>query len=334
MSRGNDWALIQAQFANLERLPRGGFRNAIINGGFDVWQRGTSFPITPTRYSYTADRWEALSWTGSTTTVSRQPFTAGIASTIGTEAQYFLRYTTTDTVNGHIITQKIENVRTFAGKTISLSFWARISTGSAVVNSNFIQMFGSGGSSSVYTDVTFTSSSINTSWKKFTGTVTLPSVSGKTIGENSLVQLEIKLPSGNNTFELWGVQVEPGSIATPFEQRPIGTELSLCQRYYYKSPYVVSPYVLFNTGNVMSGTFTFPVTMRIAPVTITYFDALNTLNRISIANAGGTAQNNITPPSTLNIFPDGWNFGAGGIGGTTGNNGNIMLGSFEAIAEL
>ena len=36
----------------------------------------------------------------------------------------------------------------------------------------------------------------------------------------------------SNTFDFWGIQIEKGTIATPFEQRPIGTELTLCQRYF------------------------------------------------------------------------------------------------------
>jgi hypothetical protein len=162
-----------------------------------------------------------------------------------------------------------------------------------------------------------------------------------TVTLNGSANVEVEFTASGGARTLQNVQLEQSLvsinasfIATPFEYRPIGTELSLCHRYYYKSPYIVVPYILFNQGNVMSGTYQFPVTMRVAPPSITYYDGANTVNRISIANTGGTAQNNITPPNALNIFNTGWNFGAGGMGGTTGNDGNIMLSSYEASAEL
>jgi hypothetical protein len=310
-----------------------GFRNAIINGDFRISQRGTSF--TPSSGAYTCDRWQVVfDGSGATRTVSRFAFTPGNAIS-GYESPFHLRYAqsvagTGGTFSG--LQQRIEDVRTFAGQTVTVSFWAKADA-SRSLSPVIEQVYGSGGSSS--NGLSLGTASLSTSWQRFTFTTTVPSISGKTVGANSFLQLYFVLPINTTfTIDIWGVQVEPGAIATPFEQRPIGTELALCQRYYYKSPYIVSPYILFNSGNVMSGTYQFPVTMRVAPPSITYYDGANTVNRISIANAGGTAQNNITPPNALNILSSGWNFGAGGMGGTTGNNGNIMLSSYEASAEL
>jgi hypothetical protein len=89
--------------------------------------------------------------------------------------------------------------------------------------------------------------SIGTSWQKVTVTATVPSISGKTLGTNgdSYLALTFWFDAGSDfnartdslgqqsgTFEIAQVQLEPGAVATPFEQRPIGTELALCQRYF------------------------------------------------------------------------------------------------------
>jgi hypothetical protein len=324
-----------SNYANLTTTPISGFRNAIINGDFRIWQRGSSFTPATGGGTYTADRW-ATTFSGGTPTnsVARTAFNPGIASTLGVEAEYFYKSTITSvsTATRYSVEQRIEDVRTFAGQTVTLSFWAKTDTNRSP--SVFIlQNFGTGGSGQVVGGSQIVP--MTTSWERYTVTTTLPSISGKTIGtaSNLTIRFDQTVAAGS-VLDLWGVQLEEGSIATPFEQRPVGTELALCQRYYYGSPYIVKPYVIFNSGNVMSGTFQFPVTMRVAPATITYSDGLNAVGKISIANAGGTAQNNITPPNSLTILNNGWNFGAGGMTGTTGNNGNIMLGSYQASAEL
>jgi hypothetical protein len=89
--------------------------------------------------------------------------------------------------------------------------------------------------------------SIGTSWQKVTVTATVPSISGKTLGTNgnsylALISGSTLAPTWNTstdslgqqsgTFDIAQVQIEPGPVATPFEQRPIGTELALCQRYF------------------------------------------------------------------------------------------------------
>jgi hypothetical protein len=335
-------------YAPIVPVVQTGFRNAIINGDFKINQRGAT---TSTTSGYIFDRWY---WQGSATTAtwSRQQFTPG-NQIPGNEGTAFSRTVTNASVlTDQIVNieQRIEDVRTFAGQTVTLSFWAKAASGTPKVSIIHYQSFGTGGSPSAVSGGYISQVTLSTSWNRYSITYTVPSISGKTIGttpNTSFYAIYLVYAAGSffnsttnslgwqqNTFDTWGVQLEKGSIATPFEQRPIGIELALCQRYYYKSPYIVSPYILFNSGNVMSGTYQFPVTMRVAPPSITYYDGENTVNRISIANAGGTAQNNITPPNALNILNTGWNFGAGGMGGTTGNNGNIMLGSYEASAEL
>jgi hypothetical protein len=73
------------------------------------------------------------------------------------------------------------------------------------------------------------------------------------------------------TWQVTGVQLEAGSVATPFERRPYGTELALCQRYYYKI--AGGGFLRFASGFVIDSTradfvFSFPVSMRVAPTAL------------------------------------------------------------------
>jgi hypothetical protein len=99
-------------------------KNCIINGAFNVWQRGTSFS-NPANGAYTSDRF-LLSYdgSGSTRTISQQAFTPGTAPAAGYESQYFWRanQTVAGTATYFDIRQSIENVTTFAGQTITISF--------------------------------------------------------------------------------------------------------------------------------------------------------------------------------------------------------------------
>jgi len=241
-------------------------KNRIINGDFSIWQRGTSFSTGNGAYVYTADRWVTYFYGNNTTTVSQQTFTPGTAPVAGYESQYFLRVNSTNTQT--FIGQRIEDVRTFAGQTVTVSFWAKAASGTPTFGINYAQLFGSGGSSTVVTSGT--NQTLSTSWARYSTTISVPSVSGKTIGAGSNVEIGLFTTSININIDIWGVQVEAGSVATPFETAT-GTlqgELAACQRYYY----------LHASGDQISiglGTYTlsnelhthvqFPVAMRTAP---------------------------------------------------------------------
>jgi uncharacterized Zn-binding protein involved in type VI secretion len=237
-----------------------GFRNAIINGGFDIWQRGTSF--TPSsNLIYTADRFFAYNSGNGSMTVSRQTFTPG--NTIsGYEPQFFLRTVVASVGTSTLFNlgQRIEDVRKFAGQTVTVSFWMK-SDASRTVTGFAYQLFGTGGST--FTMTQYGTFNVTTSWQRFTATVNIPSISGKTIGADSYLAIELNLPATTQTTEIWGMQVEAGSVATPFEQRPIGTELALCQRYYWRGGNA-SPGI-FSSASLARYSVRLPVSMRIAP---------------------------------------------------------------------
>lgn len=229
------------------------FRNRIINGGFDIWQRGTS----QTSVGYGSDdRWYNTH-VGSTKTVSRQEFTLGQTAVPG-EPRYFSRTVVTNVAGaGNYVGKqhRIESVRTFAGQSVTLSFWAKADASKSIAI-DFSQSFGLGGSpSSAITGIGAQKFNLTTSWQKFAATISIPSISGKTLGTDGRDWLELtlwfdagsdwnsraaSLGQQSGTFDIALVQVEAGSVATPFESRPPQVELALCQRYYEEAAFVVS----------------------------------------------------------------------------------------------
>ena len=278
-------------YPNMTTTPISGFRNAIINGDFKINQRG--FTSTTANSVYTFDRW--VTTVAGTQTYSTQAFSPGASPSSG-GINYLRIVTTAGASNYATIQQRIEDVRTFAGDTVTISFWAKAASGTPKIDITPGQNFGSGGSTTV--SVTSKAVTLSTAWQRFTHTVTVPSISGKTVGTSSYLALELQLNNAynasigqqSNTFDIWGVQVEKGTIATPFEQRPIGVEIALCQRYYEKSYNIdVAPgtntgegsywgdFTTHGDGTTISPIF-FKVTKRITPSSVTY---------ISVGGTGG-----------------------------------------------
>ena len=261
-----------------------GFKNYIINGNFDIWQYGTS----QTTYGYgSADRWYSGN-IGSTKTHSQVSCTDTERALFN--AAYFSRTVVSSIAGaGNYVTtaQRIEDVTKLAGKTITVSFWAKANSNKNIWL-EFRQLFGTGGSPSVLVNGIYGQAvGLTTTWQKKTITLTLPSIVGKTLGtagvHTSCTELQFwfdvgsditgRLPTGiqqSGTFDIAQVQLEEGSVATPFEQRPIGLELSLCQRYYETG--LVDEF--FNISNVSTniGTGTkYKNTKRVVPtITLTY----------------------------------------------------------------
>lgn len=258
------------------------YKNKIINGNFDIWQRGTS--NTSAGY-YTADRWYCNHF-GSTRTASRQSFTLGQTAVPG-EPTYFMRHVVTSSAgasNYCVLQQRIESVRTLAGRTATLSFWAKADA-SKNIAIEFYQSFGSGGgASSPVTSIGVTTCALTTSWQKFTVTASIPSISGKTIGSDGYDDLELtiwfeagstynsrtsSLGQQSGTFDIAQVQVEEGPVATSFEQRHAGQEMLLCQRYFQRLGYSGVAFPIFAGYGAAGATYQWSyyigTPMRIAP---------------------------------------------------------------------
>lgn len=262
--------------------PTAGFRNAIINGGFDINQR--AFTSTTTNLAYGQDRWRLVASDG-TVTYTPQAFTPGNPIAGYEPTNYAQIVTTGQTLASAeaALIQPIEDVRSFAGQVVTVSFWAKATSGTPKVAVEFEQRFGSGGSPSATVQTYGGQVTLSTSWARYQTTFSVASISGKTIGtdaNSSSVWAKLYVSAGSslnartgslgiqtNTFQFWGVQVEAGAVASPFERRPIGTELALCQRYYMNRNSTIQLY--FTCATVTSsfayGTVYFPVQMRAAP---------------------------------------------------------------------
>jgi hypothetical protein len=245
--------------------------NAIINGAFDIWQRGTTLSAG----GFLADRWFFDS-DASVVSQSRQTFTPGSAPVAGYEAAYYLNFTKNGSGSYGGVYQKIEDVRTFAGQSATVSFWAKANN-ATTMTSRVSQEFGSGGSSTV--NLTDQTVSLTTSWQRFTLTYSFGALTGKTIGTSSFVKwLFFSAGSGAANVDLWGVQFETGTTATVFKRNGanIGEELASCQRYYFRAnANATGAYAIIATGqaqatNTMYTSVQFPVVMRTTPSAIDF----------------------------------------------------------------
>jgi hypothetical protein len=283
-------------------------KNKIINGDFAINQRGFSSSTTTGAYGF--DRWRAFLIDGTTNSYSAQTFTPGSAPITGYEATNFVRLISagqTLTTAQTSLRQSIESVRTFAAQTITVSFWAKAATGTPKVALEINQGFGSPGSSDV--DTYGGQVTLSTSWERYSLTVSVPSISGKTIGSSNYLQIILFVSAGSNfnartgslgiqsnTFDIWGVQVEAGSTATAF-QTATGTiqgELAACQRYYVRynasasgSNAVFAPSGM-TIGTTISVNYTaLPVELRVYPLSVDFGGSL--LVASTTANVAVTA---------------------------------------------
>ena len=237
-----------------------------------------------------------------TVTYSAQTFTPGTAPVAGYEGKNFIRCVTTGqtlTSAAALLIQNIEDVRTLAGQTATISFWAKAGSGTPKVAVEAYQSFGTGGSPSAAVSTPAGAVTLTTSWARYSVTVAIPSISGKTLGTNNDPTLALNLwtSAGTNfntrassigiqttTIDIWGVQIEAGSVATPFTTATgtLSGELTACQRYCYQVNGTTTQVLVANafarSTSVSYGYMQHPVTMRTLPtftcngVTSTDFD--------------------------------------------------------------
>lgn len=296
-------------------------KNWIINGGFDIWQRGTS--QTTTMYG-SDDRW-SNDHIGSTKTHSRQSFAIG-QTDVPNNPTYFSRTVVSSVVgadNAVDKTQRIEDVTKLAGKIVTLSFWAKADSNKNMAVS-FNQFFGSGGSPSI-TGISPQKFALTTSWQRFTLTLTLPSISGKTVGAGSHTPIIFWFDAGTNlnsisaslgqqsgTFDIANISLVEGTVAQEWQTEKFDDVLRQCQRYYEKS----YPMGLFAGGISSDGVFClyeqniqnafyignadFKVSKRISGGTgYIYSPVTGAISKVSIAGADknvscSVSQNSIT----------------------------------------
>ena len=283
--------------------PGSGFRNVLINGDMRINQRGASY----TSIGYTLDRWY-LGVTGDYT-VSQS------TSTPPANFQNFMRVQRTNGSTNTAVPQIAHSLETSAsiplqGKQVTVSFYARAGANYSPTSStlNYRIYGGTGTDQNIFSYtgqaiVNDLSVTLTTSWQRFTYTTSALT------SYNEYGLFFFCNPTGtagaNDYFDITGVQLEANPQPTPFEQRPIGTELALCQRYYC----VVASGSSFVSNAVMHTTTDFesvihlPTVMRTAPTLVattgaSYYAiyALNVTKRVDLLT---NASNNL---SNLRIY--------------------------------
>jgi hypothetical protein len=248
--------------------------NYIINGGFDIWQRGTS--QTSSGYG-SADRWSNVC--SGTTTISQEtsdlPSVAGIRFGIkfvtGASSSFGQFYTALEQAD----------VIRLRGKTLTLSAYVKISGSYAgnwqmkVYSSNSVDTPLSSVSSLIGTAQNIATAATS-SWTRVSYTFTMPS---DAVGFKIEFSPDTVQPSGV-TVRMTGVQLEEGAVATTFRRNAnsLQGELAACQRYYYRlnvssvgtsgNPRLAPGYVLNSSSSEYAIRFAVP--MRIVP---TSFDS-------------------------------------------------------------
>lgn len=221
--------------ANIGADLLGGFRNKVINGDFIINARSAG--LITTNGSYFCDRW--LLFTGSS---SAQVLTSSSVwdLTSGATANFArIINTHASSSGGRYIHQKVEGVRTLAGRTVTLTFWARLGSGQPTQNlvAIIIQDFGTGGSPSSQVTITGSATGATTSWQKFSTTLDLPAISG-TLGSDGNDCLIIRLGASlaaSAMVDIAHVSLVEGDATAeddPFSSRHIQQEVALCKRYY------------------------------------------------------------------------------------------------------
>jgi len=320
-----------------------GMKNRIINGNMVVDQRNAGAVVTVNSSSQTfcTDRW----WASGQSTDGIFTMAQSTNAPTGFNNSLQNTVTTADASIGvtqrYYIAQRIEAFNTAdlgwgtaAAQTVTLSFWVRSSlTGTF---GGFIY-----NSAANYSYPFSYSISVANTWENKTVTIAGPTA-GTWLGATNGIGMQIgwSLGAGTDrlgtagawasaqyfgaigqtniiatngaTFYITGVQLEKGSTATSFDYRPYGTELALCQRYYYKSPQTANGegFITYQASGGWTGTTCFPVTMRATP-TMTYGYTTpysgNTFNRI---DTGGTitvtlTQNLVSVSRVLSIYDGG-----------------------------
>lgn len=234
--------------------------NYLINGNFDIWQRGTT--VTGGAESAdiyaTADMWSyQLSKDGGTHPTiiqSQQQITPGDLA----NSYYFYRVNVDGPGTGygnaafHRVLTRIEGLVARAasiGRVITVSFYARSSIPGKLLGLYFYQSFGTGGSGGAF--INGSTFALNSSWTKYYLTVTIPDITGYTVTANNALQVwftymwgstialymnataaETYRAAGN--IDLAQVKVEPGDMATSLVPNAYAIELVACQRYFQR----------------------------------------------------------------------------------------------------
>lgn len=286
------------QGTSINSGPLAGFRNAIVNGSFAVSQRGTSFTgLTTTNDddSYNLDRWYVLSDGNDSVDITQDTVT------VPTNGKYAiaLDVETVDKKFGVAQIIEADSCVGLIGAQVTLSFKAKVSSTTNLDNVKAAIVAWSGTADTVTSDIvsawnvegtnptlvanatyenTPANLNLTTSYATYSVTGTVDTASTKNIVV--FIWSDVTTTSLDEFLYITDVQLEPGPVATPFERRPIGVELALCQRYFCAmndnelQGGIITRRYAASSITMSAGGGNFPVEMRVTPTvsipTITY----------------------------------------------------------------
>ena len=281
---GTDDAKFVTALANVPAFNNSLYRQAIINGNFDIWQRGTT--ITNPAPGYTADRWHAYKGAYATgMSVSRQ----AVVSTELANSVYCARVQRTaadasSDLISFIYALETQDSLKLLGQKLTLSFYARKGANYSATSNILATEISTGtGTDQQYANFTGLASdsqnnTLGSSWTKFTHTTASVIATSKT-------QIGIRFKfTGTGTagaddyVEIAQVQLCAGSVALPFMPKSFAQELADCQRYARPFPGVIMGQA-YTTGAAFYS-FSTGIEMRIKPTA--------TSGTYTTSNAGGT----------------------------------------------
>lgn len=272
---GTVGSVSNVQTSALNGGPLAGFRNQIINPNFTVQQRGTSFSAPAD--VYTADRW----WMGNAagrnvSFTSDGPYQNAMLITNNTSDNVFLRQGI-EIQQGKCGPFTLNSVWTLSLWSDS-NAWVGRSLGVASFR-DAGKMNDSTGQVGVTATAFVATGETSSGMSRYALQVTIDASPAAT---HSMLCLGLSLPSGGHRIS--AVQFEPGPVATPFEHRPYGAELALCQRYYQTMDILWLCQAKVGSGFAYRSSYPRTQVMRAAP-TITYgsAEALTGINVISNA---------------------------------------------------
>jgi len=331
-------------------------RNRIINGDMRIDQRNAGASVTPADFDFITDRWQVRQTTAS-------KMSAGQSSVVPAGFSKSLLFTSlsaysVSSSDVYCVRQQIEgfntadlNWGTADAQTVTLSFWVRSSLtgtfGGAFINAannrNYVFTYAINAANTweyktitVAGDTTGTWQTGNLRGLQVTFGLGVGSTSSGTAGSwgatnyASATGATSVVGTSGATFYITGVQLEAGSVATPFEHRQYGQELALCQRYYQtlggEAAYAPIVSGCWISANDFYGTHVYPVVMRTAP-TIAFSGSFVAFNVGTLGTLIGTQ---ITSSSAM-VGASGGSGGANGSGAMIrANNSTASRATFSA----
>ena len=257
-----DWRVTNFSRADGTAVSASGGKNVVINGNFDIWQRGTSFTAA-VNATFSADRYRWGQVGSAVVDLLRSTSVPDNTSDFSLQVDVTTADVSIAAGDIYIISYKVEGYDamrfgfgTADAKQLTLSFWVRsaktgihcVSFQNAAIDRSYVVEYTVDAADTwEYKTITLTADTAGTwltdngvgveiSWALAVGTDTQGPANSWNAANDVATSNQVNcLDNAANNFHLARAQLEVGGVATDFERRPFPQELALCQRYYAKS---------------------------------------------------------------------------------------------------